>query len=197
MSGAVEGGRRGKHEVEHAEGYELFARFKRVDLQTSHRSAGDVPFATYLAAFRNFTDDAAQLRRELYDALVPLTSTALRDPAWQASPIIATDRESCRLFNRLRATIFAKEKGEPIITWRLPLPGGVDPALAAAADALYGRVKELTATFVKGAPVIITENIAVDKGLCNGRAAFGGPCFRRCLRDEGLIRQVAKKIPAI
>jgi hypothetical protein len=78
-----------------------------------------------------------------------------------------------------RAIAFAHRTNQPVIAWRLPLDkesllkvGIIAAKQGRSVDDLLQNLDELTFYFVKGAPVVITENLSANLKIANGTSGI-------------------------
>jgi hypothetical protein len=99
----------------------------------------------------------------------------LDDPKWRDAVILVSGNEQRIQINLARAVAFATTTNQPVIAWRLPLKISSTKQLSPIADyksvslnQLLEDEAELMFYFVKGAPIVITENICVAHRIANG-----------------------------
>ena len=63
---------------------------------------------------------------------------------------------------------FAKQRGVPVVAWRVPLSGSIASAPESYQNAVYSICPELTQYFVHDTVVYITDNISPQSGIANG-----------------------------
>jgi hypothetical protein len=154
----------------------LFRMFRRIDLMKQERS-GDEAHTTRLKYFREPTDVARPVAESgMLGCLKTLSENdAAMDPKWKRATIVVAGNEQRVQINLARAISFAKETGQPVIAWRLPINESKMKNLVIGGHVAGKNIKEalskfqeLSFYFVKGAPAIVKENINTTLRLANG-----------------------------
>ena len=153
----------------------LFRMFRRINLTKQERSF-DEPHSRRLEFLRDPTLSNPVRMSGIVDELQELTANdAISDPLWRQACIVVAGNEQRVQINLARAVSFAKETGQPVIAWRLPICQSIRRKLNARAAATGANIsqslqaiKELTFYFVAGAPAVISHNVSTTLRIANG-----------------------------
>jgi hypothetical protein len=137
-----------------------------VTLTRLMRAEGDDDFIDAQKRMRR-TAVAQPIDQALLDRLRPLSAADVSaDEEWLFAPLAVLtqlERDHC---NVEQAKAFARTFGLPLFKWKLPIAGkDVDEKLHAG---LYEEEPTLWHWYVRGAPVLLTENVKSTRGLVNG-----------------------------
>ena len=116
-----------------------------------------------------------------------MNSKTAQDPQWRYAPILVTSNFERSAINFQKAIIFAKDKKEHVFRWKLD--GKVVRGKGSMDDILdIEDCPGLWGYFVKGAPVIITQNVNPNKNIANGTDGF---YHSMIFEDESYSKYVA------
>ena len=155
----------------------LFNQFKVFTFGIQQRSIDDKAHSDRLMLFRQPHDAANPVNESniLHSLQVLQQSDAEEDPGWRNAVIAVSGNEQRVQINLDRAVAFAADTKQPVIAWRLPLKSTCIPYLTTVAESLHISLGEMLQNedelkfyFVKGAPVMITDNISVAYRIANG-----------------------------
>jgi hypothetical protein len=113
----------------------------------------------------------------ILDNLKILSSRDLLDTTinWKDAPIVVSENVTRMAINEAKALMFSQVTGDPVLAWiNTPDPSTLrcfeNQAIKRGipVNDLLKQHPELVAYFVRGAPAIITGNIAPDKKVANG-----------------------------
>ena len=101
-------------------------------------------------------------------------NTKNENKTWFSAPLAVTSNCERNHLMFLRAQVWAKLMGQPIITWNLQCRGAFINYLTEnnCIEEIYHNQSGLIGIFVQGAMSYITENINPTKGLANGTAVY-------------------------
>ena len=118
------------------------------------------------------------ISKEMIRQLKILKKTDLVDQEWNFAPIIVTSNKTRHRINKLQIQRFAKYHDEKLFKWKCPVAGSFDIYEAKTTEKLY---PELTQYFVRGAKVVLNDNIYPKIGLANGSV---GTMYALCWENE-------------
>jgi len=160
---------------------ELFSRFERFPFNIQQRSIEDSGHSSRLEYFRKARKGARPVAESrILDHLAELNTTDVQnDVLWRDATIVVAGNEQRVRLNMERAVAFAKRTNQPIIAWRQPLDEQSLRKVTTIATKqgrtltdLLQNLDELTFYFVKGAPVVITDNISANLKIANGTSGI-------------------------
>jgi hypothetical protein len=103
--------------------------------------------------------------KELNDADVA------RYPEWRSCKVVAPHNSTVDRFSLVKLRAFARERGQVVIRWRLPLTATEDRASAIIGDAEADELPQLFGYFVRGVPVRLSQNANTRVQFAHGSAA--------------------------
>jgi hypothetical protein len=160
---------------------ELFSRFERFSFNIQQRSIEDSAHSSRLEHFRKARKGARPVAESrILDTLAELSIADVQnDSLWRDAIIVVAGNEQRVRLNMERAIAFAHRTNQPVIAWRLPLDkesllkvGIIAAKQGRSVDDLLQNLDELTFYFVKGAPVVITENLSANLKRANGTSGI-------------------------
>jgi hypothetical protein len=130
------------------------------------RAAGDDAFIDAQKRMRR-TDVAQPIDQALLDRLHPLSRADVSaDEEWLFAPMAVLTQLERDHWNVEQAKAFAKTFRLPLFKWKLRIADkDIDEKLHSG---LYEEEPTLWHWFVRGAPVLLTENVKSTRGLVNG-----------------------------
>ena len=147
-------------------GLRLLETARRWTLTRLMRAAGDDAFIDAQKRMRR-TDVAQPIDQALLAQLYPLSAAdVLADEEWLFAPMAVLTQLERDHWNVAQAEAFAKTFGLPLFKWKLKIADNeVDEKLHVG---LYKEEPTLWGWYVRGAPVLLTENVKSTRGLVNG-----------------------------
>jgi len=147
-------------------GLRVLESARRVTLTRLMRAAGDDAFVDAQKRMRR-TAVEQPIDQALLARLRPLSAADVSaDEEWLFAPMAVLTTLERDHFNVAQAEAFAKAFGLPLLKWKLLIAGdNVDEKLHAG---LYEEEPTLWGWYVRGAPVLLTENVKSTRGLVNG-----------------------------
>ena len=142
-------------------GARLFRNFSILELRTQQRAPDDPQHVEFINNVYDGVNRPPIHRRHLR-LYKHLQASDLRSQEWRTATILVSSNAQRELLNLRQAIRFAEEQGVPVVRWRLPAHG------QQLGDDVYQRNPCLWGLFVPGAPAMLTENLSVKRGLCNG-----------------------------
>ena len=151
----------------------LFEKFVTIEFSKQYRAAADPEHMKKLEFFRNPQVTLQPIRESniLRDAKVLTTAESLGE--WSSAAYVFADNSTRHKMNFLMTMIYAKRTGQPVISVRLPLNEVGQAYVQLRENRGEGKKvrsenPEIYLHFVKGAPVMIDENVNVRRGIFNG-----------------------------
>ena len=154
-------------------GANLFTQFKLFILNDQQRLEKD--YADFLAPLSD-TSIKYPVTRDWLNKLKILGPDDVKNPssAWQFATVAVTGNVERLIISKFKARLFGEKYNEPILTWVCPVRSGgrgrsikYDP-LDVDEETLTGKYAVLNKYFVRGAPCVLSENLATEKGLAKG-----------------------------
>ncbi len=155
----------------------IFSLFSPFQFQIQQRASKDEAHSNRLNFFRRPVEGSMPiLESGILNTLKELKHTdVIEDQGWKDAVIIVGGNEQRIHLNLSRARAFAKRTGQPIIAFRLPLKSAsiqqldvIAESLGVTSNDLLKDENETIFYFVKGAPVVITDNINILHHIANG-----------------------------
>ena len=105
-----------------------------------------------------------------------LTPDDVKKPSsvWQFATVAVTGNVERLIISKFKAQLFGEKFNEPILTWACPVKSGgrgqniLYSPLDVDEATLSGKYSVLKKYFVRGAPCVLSDNIATEKGLAKG-----------------------------
>ena len=163
-------------------GAALFSKFKLLTLDDQVRAAEDKQQMETLSSLRSFNGN--QVSSNLLQSLIQNNTLNKEDfkesqnidsyNNWATAPLAVTSNCERDHLMFIRAQIWAKIMGQPIITWNIQCRGTLFNYLTESYSIkeIFHNQSGLIGIFVQGAMSYITENINPAKGLANGTTVY-------------------------
>ena len=146
------------------QGGKIFTKFKRFVLKDQNRCKSDSQHKKLIKQMRNLKKQFP-ITKKMIKQLKVLKQKDLDDPDWNFAPIIVTSNVTRHRINNMQVKRFAKYHNEKIFKWKCPVAGSYDIYETKNTEKQY---PELTQYFVRGAKVVLGDNIYPQIGLANG-----------------------------
>ena len=105
-----------------------------------------------------------------------LTPDDVKKPSsiWEFATVAVTGNVERLVISKFKAKLFGEKNNEPILTWVCPVKSGgrgsniVYSPLDVDEATICGKYSVLKKYFVRGAPCVLSDNLATEKGLAKG-----------------------------
>jgi hypothetical protein len=94
-----------------------------------------------------------------------------RYPDWRSCKVVAPHNSTVDRFTLVKLRSIARETGQVVVRWRLPLTSSDDDAASVINDAQAEEMPQLFGYFVKGVPIRLTQNSNTALQLAHGSPA--------------------------
>ena len=105
-----------------------------------------------------------------------LTPEDVKKPSskWQFATVAVTGNVERLIISKFKSKLFGEKFNEPILTWVCPVKKGgrgsniLYSPLDVDEETICGKYSVLKKYFVRGAPCVLSDNLATEKGLAKG-----------------------------
>ena len=149
----------------------LFAKFKKFELTTLHRSEDCMKLKELLLRYRNLDNSEPSITMKDIQEIGELDNKVLaEDPDFKDATILVTTRRERAELSRKIGQRFARDRGVPFYWWyKRPSKGNMSRE---EADAISQSMKkycpDVEGYYIQGAPCMMKQNIAPLLGWANG-----------------------------